>query len=232
MTQGWSHTIVLDKYVVRIKNARKALKEGGGINMTQDYESTLIMRFKHGDQNAYCGLFEAHQGRIMHIALQILRNEEAALDVAQDVFMRAYEILGQWRGDARFSTWLYRTALNVCYERIRAEDRQRKIRDRMPAMALANSPEVDLLSNDILRAIDRAVESLPPRQREIFALKHYEGMRFLEIASLLEITSGSVKSSYHKAVVALRDRLKDFAPARGKVEAALPIEEEADLVSA
>lgn len=200
--------------------------------MNQDVENNLITRFKEGDQSAYCGLFEAHQSRIMHIALQILRNEEAALDVAQDVFMRAYEVLTRWRGDARFSTWLYRTALNVCYERIRAEERQRKIRDRMPPVNLVDSPEVHFLSNDVLNAINQAVESLPPRQREIFVLKHYEGLRFFEIASMLEITAGSVKSSYHKAVVALRDRLRDLSPHRQNEENLSYEESSQDLISA
>src|SRR5437762_10091027 len=113
--------------------------------MNDETERDLIARFQGGDSAAFGVLLEAHQNRVIHMALQILRNEESALDVAQEVFMRAYEELPKWRGEARFSTWLYRTALNVCFERIRAEEKQRKIRDHMPEMDTANSPEVGAL---------------------------------------------------------------------------------------
>jgi RNA polymerase sigma-70 factor (ECF subfamily) len=180
--------------------------------MNEDLEKTLIKRFQGGDHAAYGELFEAHQRRIIHLALQILRNEESALDVAQEVFMRAYEELPEWRWEARFSTWLYRTALNVCFERIRAEDKQRKIRDEMPEAEMAPSPETGAEGNEILSAIDQAVQQLPPRQRAIFALKQYQELRFSEIAAMLDITEGGAKASYHKALLALRERLRDYAP--------------------
>jgi len=180
--------------------------------MNEELERSLIARFQGGDQGAYSELFEAHQRRIIHLALQILRNEESALDVAQEVFMRAYEELPEWRGEARFSTWLYRTALNVCFERIRAEEKQRKIRDHLPEPDTANSPEVDALGGEIMSAIDAAVKQLPPRQRAIFVLKQYQELRFFEIAAMLDITEGGAKASYHKALLALRERLKDHAP--------------------
>jgi RNA polymerase sigma-70 factor, ECF subfamily len=180
--------------------------------MNEEAERSLIARFRNGDQAAYCELFEANQRRVIQLGLQILRNEESALDVAQEVFMRAYEELPNWRWEARFSTWLYRTALNVCFERIRAEEKQRKIRDHLPEAETASSPEIDVLGNEILSAIDAAVRQLPPRQRAIFALKQYQELRFFEIAALLDITEGGAKASYHKALLALRERLKDFAP--------------------
>src|SRR5690242_20072297 len=110
--------------------------------MNDDTERSLIARFQGGDSAAFGVLLEAHQNRVIHMGLQILRNEESALDVAQEVFLRAYEELPRWRGEARFSTWLYRTALNVCFERIRAEEKQRKIKNSMPEPELMASPEI------------------------------------------------------------------------------------------
>src|SRR6185295_8212117 len=156
--------------------------------MNDEAERSLISQFQSGDQAAYGTLLEAHQNRVIHMGLQILRNEESALDVAQEVFMRAYEELPEWRWEARFSTWLYRTALNVCFERIRAEDKQRKIRDEMPEAEMAPSPETGAEGSEIMSAIDQAVQQLPPRQRAIFALKQYQELRFSEIAALLDIT--------------------------------------------
>src|SRR5204863_3726149 len=116
------------------------------------------------------------------------------------------------RGEARFSTWLYRTALNVCFERIRAEEKQRRIRDRSPEEELTPSPELNMSSNEVRGAIDRAIRTLPSRQQTIFVLKQYEELRFSEIAAMLEITEGGAKASYHKALMALRERLKEWAP--------------------
>jgi RNA polymerase sigma-70 factor, ECF subfamily len=180
--------------------------------MNDEIERSLIARFQSGDQSAYTELFEANHRRITHLGLQIMRNEESALDVAQEVFMRAYEELPNWRGEARFSTWLYRTAMNVCFERIRAEEKQRKIRDHMPEPETAPSPELGAVGGEIIKAIDAAVKSLPERQRVIFALKQYQELRFGEIAELLNITEGGAKASYHKALLALRERLKALAP--------------------
>jgi RNA polymerase sigma-70 factor (ECF subfamily) len=180
--------------------------------MNDDAERGLIARFQTGDTGAYSELFESNHRRVLNLGLRMLRNEESALDVAQEVFMRAYEELPNWRGEARFSTWLYRTALNVCYERIRAEDKQRRIRDRSDDTDSMPSPEVGLSASEVKSAIDRAIKTLPARQQTIFLLKQYEELRFSEIAAMLEITEGGAKASYHKALMALRERLKEWAP--------------------
>ncbi len=180
--------------------------------MENDIEQKLIARFQGGDHSAYAELFEANQRRVIHMALQILRQEEAALDAAQEVFLRAFEELPHWRGEARFSTWLYRTAMNVCFERIRAEERQRRATRQSQPPALAPSPDEHVMSSELGRAIDAAVQSLPPRQRAIFVLKQYEELRFSDIATLLEISEGGAKASYHKALMTLRDKLRLLAP--------------------
>jgi RNA polymerase sigma-70 factor, ECF subfamily len=180
--------------------------------MTEDVERNLISRYQAGDQGAYGELFEAHHPRVLNLAVQMMRNEESALDVCQEVFLRAYEELHQWRGEARFSTWLYRAVLNVCYERIRAEEKQRRLRDRAPALDMMPSPEGHVLTDETLALIDRAIQELPARQRLIFILKQYEEKRFAEIAEQLQITEGGAKASYHKALLALRVHLRDLAP--------------------
>src|SRR6185436_13740433 len=148
-------------------------------------ERGLIARFQNGDPAAYSELFESNHRRVLNLGLRMLRNEESALDVAQEVFLRAYEELPDWRGEARFSTWLFRTALNVCYERIRAEEKQRKIRGLPHAEEFHAPPEDDASAVETRSAIDRAIRSLPARQQTIFVLKQYEELRFHEIAKML-----------------------------------------------
>jgi RNA polymerase sigma-70 factor (ECF subfamily) len=180
--------------------------------MDDELERTLIARFQRGDVSAYGELFESNHRQVLNLALRMLRVEESALDVAQEVFMRAYEELPKWRGEARFSTWLYRTALNVCYERIRAEEKQRRIRGITPEVELMPPPDVNLGAAEVRTAIEKAIKTLPSRQQTIFVLKQYEELRFSEIAKMLEITEGGAKASYHKALMALRERLKEWAP--------------------
>lgn len=180
--------------------------------MNEDTERSLIARFQAGEQDAYGELFEANQRRVISLALNILRNEESALDAAQEVFVRAFEELPHWRGEARFSTWLYRTTMNVCFERLRDEERQRRFREHPPEIPTAPSAENKVSDSEIVKIIDEAVKLLPPRQRVIFALKQYQDIRFSEIAVLLDITEGGAKASYHKALLTLRVRLKDMAP--------------------
>lgn len=180
--------------------------------MDESSERALIRRFQAGEQNAYDDLVEAFQRRTLSLALHILRNEEAALDAAQEVFLRAFEELPRWRGEARFGTWLYRTALNVCFERIRAEEKQRRVRDAARPVIVTRSPEETLLKSELLEAIDEAVRQLPPRQRAVFVMKQYEDLRFTQIATLMETTEGGAKASYHKALMALREHLKRYLP--------------------
>ena len=180
--------------------------------MDEELERSLISRFQQGDETAFVELFEAHQQRVIHMALQVLRNQDSALDVSQEVFMRAYAELPNWRGEARFGTWLYRTALNVCFERIRAEEKQRKIREQPPQRENACPPEDTAENVEIMKAINNAVKALPPRQRAIFSLKQFDELRFSEIAALLEISEGGAKASYHKALIALKERLKQYSP--------------------
>ena len=179
--------------------------------MDDHAERAQIARFLAGDQSAYGELLKAHQQSVLRLALQILRNEETALDVAQEVFLLAFQELPRWRGEARLGTWLYRTTINICFEHNRAESKQRKIRGEIPAATAAASDD-EAINNEVMTAINEAVKQLPARQRAVFILRQYENLRFIDIASLLEITEGGSKASYHKALMSLREKLKNFAP--------------------
>ncbi|MCY3024307.1 MAG: hypothetical protein NTW87_35470, partial [Planctomycetota bacterium] len=109
--------------------------------MDEATEQDLIARFQAGDQGAYGGLFDAYHRDVVFLASRVLRDREAALDVTQEVFLRAFEGLRDWRGKARLSTWFYRTALHVCLERFRAEERHRCFLEQAPKGGTAPSPE-------------------------------------------------------------------------------------------
>lgn len=180
--------------------------------MNKQKERELISRFMAGDKEVFAHFFEAHRRRVLTLALQIVRREETALDVAQETFLRAFEELSRWRGEARLGTWLYRTVVNVSLEHVRAEEKQRRISGFRRTQKTVASPEKIALRNELLAAVDRAVSDLPPRQRTVFVLKNYRCLRFSEIAPLLGLTEGGVKASYHKALTTLREKLRLWAP--------------------
>jgi len=180
--------------------------------MNYETERGTIARYQSGDQAAFGELFEAYHRRVIYSALQILRNEEAALDAAQEVFLIAFEELRFWRGEARLSTWLYRTALNVCFERIRSEDRQRRFCAQAVEPGAVPPPESVVLESEVRAAIDNAVNRLPPRQRVIFVMRQYQELRFNAIAELLSITEAGAKAGYHKALLSLQRWLRHIAP--------------------
>jgi RNA polymerase sigma-70 factor, ECF subfamily len=139
----------------------------------------------------------------------MVRDEESALDVAQEVFIRAYQELPCWRGEARLGSWLYRTAVLVCFEQLRSEQKQVRLRAKaVVSREMEVSPEhhVAIAERDAL--IRKAISVLPPRQRAIVILKQFKSLRFSEIASLLGITEGGAKANYHRALISLRQNMQ------------------------
>jgi len=171
----------------------------------EESELKLISRLKEGDKEAFGEIFEIFHRRLLNVALKILRNEDAALDASQEAFLRAFDELPRWRGEARLATWLHKTVLNVCYERIRSERRSR--RKECAKLDLAPSPEYEFEENEVSGMIGKAVDSLPPVQQKVFVLNQYREIRFRDIARLLGITEGGAKASFHKARLNLQSMI-------------------------
>lgn len=165
-----------------------------------------VERAVGGDQAAFERLYRAHVGRVYALAVRLV-DEDAADDLTQEVFVRAWTKLGTFRGQARFGTWLHRLAVNLILTR-RASLRNRQGRhvagddvvDRMPAVRLA-TPGVAL-------DVEAALRRLPERAREVFVLFDVEGYTHEEIARLMDVTVGTSKSQLHRARMLMRDLLE------------------------
>jgi RNA polymerase sigma-70 factor, ECF subfamily len=158
-----------------------------------------------GDASAFERLYRTHVARIHSLTRRMLGSHEAD-EVTQDIFVRTWQKLGQFRGDSAFSTWLHRLAVNVVIERRRSFAIHR---ERMSADPAA----LDLVSVAPARAdltvdFEHAIEQLPPGAREIFVLHDVEGYKHREIAALLDITSGTSKRQLHRARMLLRKHLQ------------------------
>jgi len=157
-----------------------------------------------GDQSAFERLYRTHVARIHSLTRRMLGSHEAD-EVTQDIFVRTWQKLGQFRGDAAFTTWLHRLAVNVVIERRRSYAIQRErmsddpdVLEALPVAPVRADQRVDF---------ERAIEQLPPGAREIFVLHDIEGYKHREIASTLGIASGTSKRQLHRARMLMRQYL-------------------------
>jgi RNA polymerase sigma-70 factor, ECF subfamily len=157
-----------------------------------------------GDGSAFERLYRTHVARIHSLTRRMLGSHDAD-EVTQDIFVRTWQKLGQFRGDSQFSTWLHRLAVNVVIERRRSFAIQR---ERMTDDPLAlDTVTVAPARADLTVDFEAAIEQLPAGAREIFVLHDVEGYKHREIAAMLDITSGTSKRQLHRARMLLRKHL-------------------------
>ncbi len=174
-----------------------------------------MRRLARGERDALQPLMERHYRRVYRIALAYLRNADDALDVVQETFVRAFEHAGRWNSGSEVGPWLTRIAVNQSIDRYRREKRRRETMEPLEASdhdeRLGSgevSPERLAHGHELGARIARALRALPERQRAVFVLRHYEDRSLEEIASVLGIRLGTVKSSLFRATHELRRRLR------------------------
>ena len=185
-------------------------------------ERALIRRAQRGDRSAFDALVRLYDQEVLRRTLRMVRSEEEAQDLYQEVFLKVYRSLGQFRLESRFSTWLYRVATNVCFDYLR----QQKTRGEVPAVeagageldyaeTLADdrpglNPERALRSQEIMRRLEGALTRLSPRERMAFELKHCHGLKLRAIGELCGASEEAAKNSLFRAVQKLREELSDL----------------------
>jgi len=174
-------------------------------------EPSLIARSRGGDVEAYDYLVGAYQDRIYHVAFRITGNREDAWDAAQDAFVRAYQGLRSFRGDAGFSTWLHRITVNAALDIVRRRPRTAGGLD--PLWTAGDDPASEAVRHDVQRRVHQAIAVLPAEQRTAIVLRDIQGLSYEEIARVLQVPLGTVRSRLARGREALRVRLKDLAPA-------------------
>lgn len=167
----------------------------------EGYDVTLAAG---GDQEAFARLYRRHHGRVYSLSLR-MAGMEWAEDLTQEVFIRAWQKLGSFRGDASFGTWLYRLAVNLILSRRETIRRraQKKVSgqhlmDGIPARSGSPGAAVDL---------EAAIQELPEGARQVFVLFDVEGYPHAEIAEMMGISTGTSKSQLHRARMMLRQAL-------------------------
>ena len=157
-----------------------------------------------GDVSAFERVYHAHLSRV-HSLVRRMTGGRDADEVTQDVFVRVWQKLGTFRGDAAFSTWLHRLAVNVVIERFRSETlRRQRLKEGDGIFDTIAAP---LRSRDVSMDFETALAKLPDGAREIFVLHDVEGYKHREIATLLDISAGTSKAQLHRARMMLRRHL-------------------------
>jgi RNA polymerase sigma-70 factor (ECF subfamily) len=185
-----------------------------------------IQRFVAGDPAAFEEIVGAYQGRIVTLCRYLLGNAADADDAAQDVFVKAFKNLKHFRPEAALYTWLYRIAVNTCIDRrrrpfflslFRAEEGREGADEPFPGLQSgAPSPEQLVESQQISAGIQRALNKLSPKLRAAIVLKEIEGLRYEEIAAVLEISLGTVKSRISRAREELQTALSGLREQNGR----------------
>ena len=186
-------------------------------------EFALIRAAQRGDQEAFEKLVRTHDQNVLRMAFNVLHSEEDAQDIYQEAFLRVYKNLPKFRFDCSFSTWLYRIVANLCLDQLR----RRKVRkeetsaidtpegelDRFRLMA-ENRADVDpqrqLLSAELNSRIRSVLNELTPRERVVFEMRHYQGLRLRAIGEALGVTEEAAKNCLFRATQKMRAALGDF----------------------
>ncbi|MGB4704640.1 MAG: sigma-70 family RNA polymerase sigma factor [Candidatus Saccharicenans sp.] len=167
----------------------------------------LVDRVKDGDREAFVRIVAAYQQKVFVLAYSLLRDREDALDLVQEVFMRVYEKIGSYRSGENFQAWLMRIARNLGIDFLRRRKKSDSLSDINLDRADLAAEISDPVSYQTNELIHKALLSIPEKQRLVFILHHFEGLKYEEIARRLGIAGGTVKSLHFKAVQKLKKRL-------------------------
>lgn len=173
-------------------------------------DNEVIRRVKKGEKDLFGLLVRRYEGKLYALAWRMLHNRADVEDVVQEAFVKSFRSLAKFRGEARFSTWIYRIALNVILNRLRKGSRFREADLDLERFESRQSPTRAARQADLKKQVVLAIQALPPRQRAIFHMRYEEERPHAEIAEILGLTEGAVKASYHHAVSKLRETLKEY----------------------
>ncbi len=175
-------------------------------------ERQLIARFCQGEKRAFEEVIERWNTDVINLAYKMTGDREEARDIAQHAFLKAYQGREGFAGQAAIGTWLYRITVNLCRDRIRANQvRRRFMRGQKERAGSALPPKRDESheQHESVRQVAAAVAALPENEREVVVLKHYHGLSCPEISDVLGTPYSTVKSRLNQALQKLRQRLQD-----------------------
>jgi RNA polymerase sigma-70 factor, ECF subfamily len=188
-------------------------------------DEELVTLAQNGDPGAFEMLVEKYKQKAYRIAFNFTRDREAAKDLSQDAFLRAFTRLRNFDRQASFYTWFYRILVNICIDYRRRgktlawesyDETMHRFAEGDHGAAMPAPPDRQAMAGELSRRVGAALAALPRSQRTAFILKNHEGLSIREIAAIMEAAEGTVKVHLHRAVTALRRSLEDFV--KGEIQ--------------
>ncbi|TIX32202.1 MAG: RNA polymerase sigma factor, partial [Mesorhizobium sp.] len=194
---------------------RRPAIEAAGIGAAAAGDMALVRRALARDPDACRAIIKTHNQRLYRIARGVVRNDAEAEDIVQEAYMRAFAILGAFRGEASLSTWLSRIVINEALGRLRKRKRMVAMPEIPEARVIpfplnpSDDPERTMAQRQILGLVERATDSLPDVYRSVFVARVIEGLSIVETADLLGVRPETVKTRLHRARALVRKALDD-----------------------
>jgi len=174
-----------------------------------DNERSLIHRAQKGDHDAFAALVEEHQRYVYNLALRVVKDENEALDLTQETFVRAWTALPNFKGQSQFRTWLYRIVTNLCYNRL--PNLRRSLNDLgddvMEDIPQFDNPAYEIESSETRKYLHQAIDNLDANYKLLITLRYQHELSYDEIASTLNLPLGTVKTGIFRAKEQLRKSL-------------------------
>jgi RNA polymerase sigma-70 factor, ECF subfamily len=184
----------------------------------------LIRQAQLGSASAFEELVRQYDRAVLRLAVHLTGSKEDGQDIFQEAFLRAFVNLGSFRFECSFYTWIYRIVTNLCLDHLRrrssrardltatlsSDGEEEPILDRIADLRAGASPERNMMSRELRGSIRRAIDRLSPRERMVFELKHYHGLRLRTVAGILHTSEGTIKNTLFRATHKLRTELAGF----------------------
>lgn len=187
-------------------------------------DTMLIREAQRGNRAAFEELVRAYDHAVLRLALHLTGTEQDAQDVYQDAFLKAYKNIGNFRFECSFYTWIYRIVTNLCLDHLRKKNVRKEdapvakdssggeydLLEQVPDARAGANPERDLMRRQLGARIYGALEKLTPRERMVFELKHYHGLKLRTVGEILHTTEETAKNTLFRATQKLRGSLADM----------------------
>jgi RNA polymerase sigma-70 factor (ECF subfamily) len=187
-------------------------------------DTVLVREAQRGDRAAFEELVRHYDQAVLRLAIHLTGNEHEAQDIYQEAFLKAYKSVANFRFECSFYTWIYRIVTNLCLDhlrrrQVRKEDapvatdssgEQYDVLEQVPDVRAGANPERDLMSRELGGRISRALDRLTPRERMVFELKHYHGLKLRTVGEVLNTTEETAKNTLFRATQKLRGALADM----------------------
>ena len=184
-------------------------------------DTLLVREAQRGNRAAFEELVRHYDGAVLRLAMHLTGSDHEAQDIYQEAFLKAYQSVGNFRFECSFYTWIYRIVTNLCLDHLRkrtvrkeaapvavdAEGQQYDVLEQVPDGRAASNPERELMTRELGKRINHALDRLTPRERMVFELKHYQGLKLRTIGEMLNTTEETAKNTLFRATQKLRAQL-------------------------